>query len=243
MYPTNELIGDQFRQTEQTLHRWQQDTIRPARQDARELDKVEAEADLKRAEALLNLYSNHELALTNPDIFHYVMQQYYLRTGKHGDAPDRVIGRLLKLFEQFTFDEFHVFQAPQVVAVLNALLFIHEVTGGVRPKEFLFLSATPEALMLQYLERAEWRFVQVQGEYMHTWQIPDPDLWRRILHGTTIHFAPQRAEEWVEEHLEDTLLTFFLITSQEQKARSLSIRLLRRSAWSLGSVRSLLLTG
>jgi CRISPR-associated endonuclease/helicase Cas3 len=95
------------------------------------------------------------------------MQQYYIRTGKHGDAPDRVVGRLLNLFEQFTFDEFHIFQAPQVVSVLNALLFIHEVTGSARPKKFLFLSATPGTLMLQYLERAKLRIVQVQGHYTH----------------------------------------------------------------------------
>ena len=44
MYPTNELIGDQLRQTEQTLHRWKQDAIRLARLDARELDKVEAQS-------------------------------------------------------------------------------------------------------------------------------------------------------------------------------------------------------
>jgi len=210
MYPTNELIGDQLRQTEETLHRWRQGAIRLVRLDARELDKVEVEAEIQRAAALLNLYSNHELVLTNPDIFHYVMQQYYVRTGQHGDAPDRVIGRLLNLFEQFTFDEFHIFQAPQVVAVLNALLFIHEVTGSARPKKFLFLSATPGTLMLQYLERAQLRVAQVQGQYMHTWQTPDPDDWRRILHGSTLHCAPQRAEEWVETHLDDTLLRFFL---------------------------------
>ena len=139
MYPTNELIGDQLRQTEATLYRWQQGAIRLVRLDARELNKVETEAEIQRTAALLNLYSNHELVLTNPDIFHYVMQQYYIRTGQHGDAPDRVIGRLLNLFEQFTFDEFHIFQAPQVVAVLNALLFIHEVMVSARPKKFLFL--------------------------------------------------------------------------------------------------------
>jgi len=210
MYPTNELIGDQFQQTEQTLHRWQQGAIHLVRLDARELDKVEAEAEIQRAAALLNLYSNHELVLTNPDIFHYVMQQYYIRTGKHGDAPDRIIGRLLNLFEQFTFDEFHIFQAPQVVAVLNALLFIHEVTGAVHPKKFLFLSATPGTLMLQYLERAQLRVAQVQGHYTHTWKTPDPDHWRRILHDSTLHCVPQRAEEWVETHLDDTLLRFFL---------------------------------
>lgn len=210
MYPTNELIRDQMRQSQEALYRWQRDDLRVTPIDARILDELEDQEELRRGDALHNLWSNHHLVLTNPDIFHYVMQQYYIRTGKHGDAPDRVIGRLLTLFEQFTFDEFHVFQTPQVIAVLNALLFIREVTGQQRPKKFLFLSATPGELMLRSLERAELRFQQISGTYTHTWQEPDLNYWRRILHGSRVSFAPQRAEEWVEMHLDTTLLPFFL---------------------------------
>jgi len=47
MYPTNALISDQLRQTEDTLYRWQQGDIRLARLDAHELDKVEAEAEIQ----------------------------------------------------------------------------------------------------------------------------------------------------------------------------------------------------
>ncbi len=110
MYPTNELINDQLRQVEQTMTAWGCDALSMTRLDARRLDDLEDEAELRRSAALLNLLRNHELVLTNPDIFHYIMQQYYTQTGKRGDAPDRVIGPLLNLFEQFTFDEFHVFQ-------------------------------------------------------------------------------------------------------------------------------------
>lgn len=210
MYPTNELIGDQYRQVGLALGLWDRNDLRVDILNARRLDELEENSELERRDVLLNLWRNYELVLTNPDIFHYVMQQYYIRTGKNGDAPDRVIGPLLQLFDQFTFDEFHVFQTPQIVSVINALLFIHEVTGSVRPKKFLFLSATPEPLLLQYLERAGLRFVQIEGSYAHAQTNPGPTCWRRILHGTTIHFAPQTAEEWVKEHLEDTLLKFFL---------------------------------
>lgn len=209
MYPTNELIGDQHRQVRLALDSWGRNDLRVDLVNARRLDELEEKSEIDRRDALLNLWRNYELVLTNPDIFHYVMQQYYIRTGKHGDAPDRVIGPLLQLFDQFTFDEFHVFQAPQVISIVNALIFIHEVTGSGRPKKFLFLSATPEPLMLQYLERAGLRFVQIEGSCAHAWTNPDPTRWRRILHGATIHFAPQTAEEWAEAHLEDTLLKFF----------------------------------
>jgi CRISPR-associated endonuclease/helicase Cas3 len=210
MYPTNELIRDQLRQTQDSLNLWKRNDLLLTYVDARKLDELENEEELRRADALSNLWSNHELVLTNPDIFHYVMQQYYIRTGKHGDAPDRVIGRLLNLFTQFTFDEFHIFQTPQVVSVLNALLFIREVTGQQNPKKFLFLSATPGELMLHSLERAELRFEQISGNYMHTWQEPNLAHWHRILRGSDLVFASQRAEEWVETHLDDILLPFFL---------------------------------
>jgi CRISPR-associated endonuclease/helicase Cas3 len=210
MYPTNELIGDQLRHVHRSVTLWRRDDLRVVHLDARRLDEVEEAAELERRDALLNLWHNHELVLTNPDIFHYVMQQYYIRTGKNGDAPDRVIGSLLQLFDQFTFDEFHVFQVPQVVSVVNALIFIHEITGNVQAKKFLFLSATPEDLLLQYLDRAGLRCTQIHGTYAHAWGNPDPTRWRRILHGSSIHFAPLSVEEWVKEHLEDTLLRFFL---------------------------------
>jgi CRISPR-associated endonuclease/helicase Cas3 len=124
MYPTNELISDQVRQFEQTKIRWNRPDLQVTRLDAHQLDQIEAETELRRrADALVHSWLNHEVVLTNPDIFHYVMEQYYIRTGERGDAPDRVVEPLLRLFDHLIFDEFHVFQAPQVVAVINALLF------------------------------------------------------------------------------------------------------------------------
>jgi CRISPR-associated endonuclease/helicase Cas3 len=150
MYPTNELISDQVRQFDQAKIRWGRQDLQVTRLDAHQLDQIEAETEFRRrADALVHSWRNHEVVLTNPDIFHYVMEQYYTRTGL--DAPDRVVGPLLQLFDHLIFDEFHVFQAPQVVSVINALLFIHEVTGATRPRKFVFLSATPEPLLLEYL--------------------------------------------------------------------------------------------
>ncbi len=211
MYPTNELIRDQEHQFEQTKIRWNRPDLDVTRLDAHQLDQIEAETELRRrADALVHSWVNHEVVLTNPDIFHYVMEQYYIRTGERGDAPDRVVEPLLRLFDHLIFDEFHVFQAPQVVAVINALLFIHEVTGATQPRKFVFLSATPEPLLLEYLQRAGLRYTVIEGQYAHGLHNPDPQCWRRILHGCTLDMSPQSAEEWVEAHLEDTLLPFFL---------------------------------
>jgi CRISPR-associated endonuclease/helicase Cas3 len=89
MYPTNELINDQARQFEQTKSLWNRLDLGVTRLDAHQLDQIEAETELRRADALVHSWRNHEVVLTNPDIFHYVMEQYYIRTGKRGDAPDR----------------------------------------------------------------------------------------------------------------------------------------------------------
>jgi len=211
MYPTNELISDQVRQFEQTKIRWNRSDLQVTRLDAQKLDQVEAETELhRRADALVHSWRNYEVVLTNPDIFHYVLEQYYIRTGARGDAPDWVVEYLLQAFEQLVFDEFHVFQAPQVVAVINALLFIHEVTGTTRPRKFVFLSATPEPLLLEYLQRAGLRYTVIEGRYAHGPNNPDPQRWWRILYGCTLNMSSQSAEEWVEAHLEDTLLPFFL---------------------------------
>ena len=193
MYPTNELIRDQEHQFEQTRIRWSCPNLDVTRLDAHQLDQIEAETELRRADALVHSWRNHEVVLTNPDIFHYVMEQYYIRAGL--DAPDRVVGPLLQLFDHLIFDEFHVFQAPQVISVINALLFIHEVTRATRPRKFIFLSATPEPLLLEYLQRAGLRYTAIEGQYTHGPHNPDPQCWRRILHGCTLDMAAESAEE------------------------------------------------
>lgn len=208
MYPTNELIRDQLRQAEQTWSIWnQQPSIRPL--DSAVLDRILEPKDFsQRGDALLSVLRNSEVVLTNPDIFHYIMQAFYLRKGKTGDATDRIIGPLLAHFNQFTFDEFHIFATPQIVSVLNAMLLIFEMMGSQR-RRFLFQSATPNELMLTYLTRAGLQHQTVVGEYTHSTQPPDGKKWRRILQASDIYFHPGTVEEWIEAYLDDILLPFF----------------------------------
>jgi CRISPR-associated endonuclease/helicase Cas3 len=112
-YPTNELIRDQERQVQNTWGQWNQ---RPRHRllDSNQLDSVMETGDFnQRGEALQSVLQNCELLLTNPDIFHYIMQFFYLRKGKTGDAPDKIIAELIRQ-QQFTFDEFHIFETPQI---------------------------------------------------------------------------------------------------------------------------------
>jgi CRISPR-associated endonuclease/helicase Cas3 len=138
------------------------------------------------------------------------MQLFYRRQGSKGDAPDKLIGPLIGIFEQFTFDEFHVFETPQVVSVMNALLLINQLAGPHHRGQFLFQSATPNRLLLTYLERAGLTTQVISGDYLHASHVPDNGKWRRILHGSDIIFGEGSVESWLEEHLEDTLIPFFV---------------------------------
>lgn len=210
MYPTNELIRDQERQLSQTRHKWNSDLLTSSL-DSAKLDELMSGDDFsQRGEALLNQIRNYDVLLTNPDIFHYIMEHFYRRPK---DAADKIIGPLVDKFNQFTFDEFHVFETPQVISVINAMLFINEMAGVYTP-HFLFLSATPDEQMEAFLDRSGLRYRLINpveaGWYTHNSTNPDRMQWRQILHGSDIHFASGRVEAWVEAHLDDILLPFFL---------------------------------
>lgn len=216
MYPTNELIRDQLKQAQQTWLLWQQFPVIEAL-DSNALDRrMESQDFGQRGAALLSVLNNYDVLLTNPDIFHYIMQSFYVRAGKTGDAADKVFAPMVNAFQQFTFDEFHIFEAPQIVSVVNALLLIDEMARGQR-RQFLFQSATPNPLMLRYLERAGLTVTVVEGRYSHGDSNPDPDKWRQILRGCDLHFAQGTVEQWIDEHLRDTLLPFFLADSLHAK--------------------------
>ena len=210
MYPTNELIRDQRRQAEKTWRLWNQYTEAIVELNSGVLDRLMEAGDyITRGDALINLTRSYDVVLTNPDIFHYIMQLFYRRQGKNSDTPDRLIAPLTTIFQQFTFDEFHVFETPQVVSVMNALLLIHQLAGTGRRRQFLFQSATPNPLLQEYLARAGLSVEVIAGEYTYSTTTPDPQQWRRILHASDIAFCPDRVDEWLDAHLEDTLIPFF----------------------------------
>jgi len=207
MYPTNELARDQETQLDGSKKQWRCEEVRITPMSAARLEAIVAEGTYGRKAAVIrHLVGNNDVVLTNPDIFHYLAQFFYTRKD---DAPDMLFSRkIVDLFDLFVYDEFHIFQTPQVVAVLNALLLVREVGGAITPKRFLFLSATPDPLLQDYLAKAGFRprFIQPEAEgwYQHTFAPVDRAAWRPIVQATDIHFwktgGDYRAEEWVAEH-------------------------------------------
>lgn len=216
MYPTNELARDQEFQLENTRRLWGRSGINVVPMSANQMESIIARGLYDRkANVIRHLVDNNDIVLTNPDIFHYLAQFFYTR---REDAPDMLFSRkIVDLFDLFIFDEFHVFQIPQIVAVLNALLLVREVGGMARPKKFLFLSATPDPLLKNYLDRTGFKSntiqPEAQGWYLHSAEEVDERQWRPIVRGSNIHFwntgGDYLAEQWAEDHLEDILLAFY----------------------------------
>ncbi len=211
MYPTNELARDQQENLPNTMNNWGCNITGPTRMTAADLDKLVRQNKVRSKRGGIDfLTDNNEIILTNPDIFHYLAQFFYTT---RSETPDMsFMRRIVNNFEYFVFDEFHIFQAPQVVAVVNALLLIREFSQ--HRKRFLFLSATPDDLLVEYLEKADFKVkvVDTNGRYQHTRQSPDPAQWRPIIRESDIFFdaltPDYRIEQWIDEHI-DKIIQFF----------------------------------
>ncbi|EFO81883.1 DEAD/DEAH box helicase-like protein [Oscillochloris trichoides DG-6] len=206
LYPTNELIQDQYASAITTLPRWniasnQATTIFGAR-----LDEIYADVEqLSRAEVLQRELNQHRLTLSNPDILHAILQFHYQQYGR---SPSHIAGQIAMLFDQLTFDEFHIFETPQVTAILTGLLFLKTQSKELKT---LFLSATPSPEVMRLLDRVGLKAgliePQRQGWYHHG---SDPGKeWRPILQGSHIHFAETTAEEWVANGGDQIILNWF----------------------------------
>lgn len=208
LFPTNELIQDQQRSAANTLPSWGIKADRVATLYGARLDELYADAEqLSRPEVLLRELTQHRLVLSNPDILHAILQFHYQQYGR---SATHVVGQVATLFDQLTFDEFHIFDTPEVVAVLTGLLFL---TTQSKELKTLFLSATPKLEIMHLLKRAGFvsrlRLInpQHEGWYHHG---DDPGSgWRSILQGSSMSFSEGSAEEWIGRGVSDLILPWF----------------------------------
>lgn len=207
MYPTNELVQDQFA----ALAKYRRDLAIPLPRSARmyseEINRLMREHDTAvRLEEVRKLLERNALLLTNPDLIHLMMSHQYGWDHQRKELPV-TIGAY---YDYFLFDEFHVFGVPQVISVMNMLgyLLVNYRENPAGRKKFLFLSATPHTLLKNLLERGGIRYRVIEGNYVSAKQ----DGYRCILQpcDLALHAVSQEAptEAWIKNHLED-LLNFF----------------------------------
>jgi CRISPR-associated endonuclease/helicase Cas3 len=216
LYPTNELSRDQEAQVDGYVEQLSL-TPRPqrvCRLSGEQLTEYADEHNVSRQTELLRRIEQSEILLTNPDIYHLIMNGYYLR---RSDAVDKVFNPLIKNFGLTVFDEFHIFSAPQIVSVVNAML-LARATHGAGSRKFLFLSATPSEQLCANLEHAGLRYAIVEGEYRHAFadEVATIDLseYRRITHQITLSFditkrPDKTAEWWLIENAEEVIVRVF----------------------------------
>jgi CRISPR-associated endonuclease/helicase Cas3 len=216
LYPTNELARDQERQTKYYIEQFQPlHKPRVTRLSGAELELYAENEGLRKGAAISTRTSQSEILLTNPDIFHYLHRGAYLTSE---DSPDKLWGRIDKDFDLFIFDEFHVFNAPQIASVLNTLLLIRSTN---RRKKFLFLSATPNDQLLTRLDAAGIRYKLIDPIAAGQYQFPDslaqsqllPKQWRLVARDIQLQFVPlepisKASENWLQENSDLVLAQF-----------------------------------
>jgi CRISPR-associated endonuclease/helicase Cas3 len=217
LYPTNELARDQETQTRNYIEQFQPpNDPRVIRLSGAELEIYAENEGLRKGAAIATRTNQSEVLLTNPDIFHYLHRGAYLT---QGDSSDKLWGRIDKDFDLFIFDEFHVFNAPQVASILNTMLLIRSTN---RRKKFLFLSATPSDQLLNRLDAAGIRYKQINPISEGKYQFPDTleqiqqlqaKNWRlvtRSIHFTFISLesVPKASEAWLQENSDLILAQF-----------------------------------
>lgn len=206
MYPTNELIADQHRSLNALIEEWKPPR-RPIYEalDAAKLDEWQESLERLSRAKTLKLLLNRNAILTNPDIFHLMMQFAYK---DYAHARDTILGEITHRYRLFVFDEFHLFGTPQVASILISMLLILEITGKERPPRFLLLSATPQTHFPFLASKIGLKIEHIQREYMED-APTEPVGYRRILQPVMIALYPGRLEIWIAEHWNDVILRFF----------------------------------
>ena len=202
MYPTNELILDQRGSLSKYEERLDIRMPSHAAMYSTEITRLMREHDTTvRLEEVRKLLKKNAILLTNPDLIHLMMSHQYGWGHLRKELPV-IVGQY---FDYFLFDEFHVFDVPQVIAVMNMLGYL-TVNYREKPnerKKFVFLSATPSKLMNDLLERGGFRHKKIEGSYVsHSQQ-----GYRCILQpcNLQLHEVSQDVptEVWVMEHVEE----------------------------------------
>lgn len=219
-YPTNELARDQQKQVQNYKDKFQPDKDPQIYQlNAAILeDFIETNKLPTKQSGLTNLSNQAEILLTNPDIFYYIHDFRYLRRFKKdgktkGENANKLFSKIDDNYNLFIFDEFHVFSSAQVASIFNAILLIKYTVPG---KKFLFLSATPDDLLLEFFDKSGIRYKEINPAKEQKYCFSDSgNQWRPISQPISLFF-PKTLEpnifssyDWLIENSESVILKFF----------------------------------
>ncbi|MDB9435715.1 type I-D CRISPR-associated helicase Cas3' [Dolichospermum lemmermannii CS-548] len=132
------------------------------------------------------------LLVTNPDIFYYATFFAYNRLDKGNIAS----GFYTK-FSTVIFDEFHLYDAKQLVGMLFYLAYSHVFKFFQHGRKVVLLTATPEPaceLALENLQNAGVRIARIDGETNNGELLPS-----QTAVNLELRPKPDNKEEWITE--------------------------------------------
>lgn len=132
------------------------------------------------------------LLVTNPDIFYYATFFAYNRLDKGNIAS----GFYTK-FSTVIFDEFHLYDAKQLVGMLFYLAYSHVFKFFQHGRKVVLLTATPEPaceLALENLQNAGVRIARIDGEANNGQPLPS-----QTAVNLELRPKPDNKEEWITE--------------------------------------------
>jgi len=137
--------------------------------------------------------ANCDALLTTPDMwFHMHVSGSYISGKDKKINPDSLWSVFDENFSTILFDEFHVYEAPQITGILNTIALMR--AAGMRHK-LVFLSATPSKILLKGLEGLGLKTQVIQGQYATE---PMPG-YRPIAQPINLHLEEvDRVESWLE---------------------------------------------
>ncbi|TFE67816.1 type I-D CRISPR-associated helicase Cas3' [Methylacidiphilum caldifontis] len=157
IYPTNELINDQFVKLDKYPGL---DNVLKDKLYGENISKLIMEAYFFERPLAVQSFLKIQLLLTNPDLFHLLTSLNY---GWKSHLKDKLSHLVAINFDYYVFDEFHTYSTDQIVSILNDLIFLISRTG--EQKKVIFLSATPKDYVLSLIRRLGGGVAQVMGSY------------------------------------------------------------------------------
>lgn len=131
------------------------------------------------------------LLVTNPDIFYYATFFAYNKLDKENLAAS-----FYSHFSTIIFDEFHLYNAKQLVGLLFYLALSHVFDYFKHNRKIVLLTATPEKACeaaLNELEKQGVKIVQINGESKSNNRLPSQTA-------VNLEIRPQRdRDEWLTE--------------------------------------------
>lgn len=205
MYPTNELVRDQERQ----LYKYYtHPSFRIRRLTGADLEDWANAATLSKADTICEL-ADSDVLLTNPDLFYYLHQGNYL---EKSDNRLSLWHQIDRNFKALIFDEFHLLDPPQVSGILSTIILMRCV--GIEHK-YIFLSATPNPYLIDYLEQSGLKYKIIDPVAKGAYATIPGARWRPIAKPTELYLVSDRSgssrcsgESWIEAN-KKTIANFF----------------------------------